>query len=173
MGNVGFGVGQESPARISAATRCFGNAAVANGAVDTIVMRFLAANITLNGSFTLVENANNGTILTCARPGLWWMSLWSNDAAVDLNIGIGLNAAAAGALTTEPDNFDAVDAAAGTEGIETLAGDTNIAADGPHLLQCSFVRRLVDGDTLRFYATVAATVVNIGTRFNCEMLVEG
>jgi hypothetical protein len=141
--------------------------------VDTIVLRFLAANITLNGSFTLVENADNGTILTCTRPGLWWVSLWSNNGAAPLNIGIGLNAAAAGALTVEPDNFDANDAGGGTEGIETLAGDTNIAADGPHLLQCSMVRRLVDGDTLRFYATVAATVVGIGTRFNCEMIAEG
>ncbi len=168
----GLGAAQEKPIRSYDALRCFGVAAAANGAVDTAVIRFTAANITLGSSFTVVETANEGTVLTCVRGGMWSLSLYAAlVGAGNLQVAIGVNAADAGAFTNPPITFVAVDAGAGTMGIVCLAGDTNIAADGPHVLQCSRIMRLVPTDTIRFYATVAVTTNANNTRFNLDPVI--
>jgi hypothetical protein len=147
--------------------RCFGASATANGSTDTAVARFVAANITLGSSFTLVETAAEGTVLTCVRSGLWAMRFAGALAGTgNLQIAIGVNAAAAGAFTTSPTDFAVTDAGAGAMGIVALAGDTSAAAeDGPHVLECSATQYLALGDTLRFYATAAVALDTNNSRF--------
>jgi hypothetical protein len=145
-----------------------GVGAAANGSTDTAVLRFTAANITnTQGGVTFTETAAAGTILTVVKPGIWIVSLFAALAAAgNLQIGIGLNAAAAGNITTSPTDFAVVDAGAGAMGVIALAGDTSAAAeDGPHLLSCQRTLALSQGDTLRFYATAAVTTDAANTRF--------
>lgn len=163
-------VGKVGPAGEFDVTRTFGVGAAANGAVDTAVLRFTAANITnAAGAFTVAEDGNLGTVLTNVLSGYWCIRLYAAlVGAGNLQIGIGLNAAAAGNITTSPTTFAVVDAGAGTMGVQALAGDTNIAADGPHLLWCLVYLRLAPGDILRFYATAAVTTNADNTRFFCD-----
>jgi hypothetical protein len=135
------------------------------GSTDTAIIRYTAAMVTdPANAFTLVETAANGSIFTCVRGGLWDIELFGGLAAGGaLDIGISLNAAAAGALTGPPADFVAVDAGAGTMGYIGVAGD--LLATAVSDLYVRRLQRLLPGDIIRFGATAAVTLDADNSRF--------
>lgn len=157
------------PTEVEIALR--GAGATAVGSTDTAVI--LWPTVTdASGAFTHTSAAATGSILTCVRGGVYSIELFAALAAAgDLNVGISLNAAAAGALTGSPIDFVAADAAAGTEGVIAVGG--MVAAGAADLPLCWCKRsavRLVPGDTLRFLATAGVTLDANNSRFFMERL---
>jgi len=110
-----------------------------------------------SGAFTLAEAAATGSIFTCVRGGYWVIDMFGALAGAGaLDIGISLNAAAAGALTGPPSDFVAVDAGAGSEGIVACAGD--LLATATSDVSVHRTLRLVPGDVIRFMATAGVTL---------------
>jgi hypothetical protein len=143
------------------------------GSTDTAVIRYTAAMITDAANlFTVVESAANGTIITIVRPGLYAIDMYAALAGAGaLQIGISLNAAAAGALTGTPADFVAVDAGAGTEGIIACTGDTLATTVGDYY--CGVVRRFAQGDVIRFMATAGVTLDADNSRVFAELVLPG
>lgn len=148
-----------------------GTAATAMGSTDTAVVLWPAFSDP-SGAFVHTSTAATGSIFTVTRPGIWRIDFFAALAgAGDLNIGLSLNAAAAGAITTSPTDFAVVDAGAGTEGVIGVQGEVaNGAGDGPILCHVGRTIRLVPGDTLRCLATAAVTLDANNTRLFLDRL---
>jgi hypothetical protein len=133
-------------------------AGTAVGSTDTIVVIFTTINDPAN-AFVSSASATLGSAFGCVNPGIWQIEFFAALAAAgDLNIGISLNAARVGALTTSPTDFVVVDAGGGTEGIIGLSGFLSATAADLPLLQCSRTLRLAFGDVLRFVVTAGVTL---------------
>ena len=133
-------------------------AGTATGSTDTIVVIFTTITDPAN-AFVSSASATLGSAFGCLRPGIWRVDFFAALAAAgDLNIGISLNAARTGAMTTSPTTFAVVDAGGGTEGIIGLSGFLSATAADLPLLQCSRTLRLAQFDALRFVVTAGVTL---------------